>query len=166
MYWLRLPVPNQDFQRLNPVGSQCLVPSLLNLCSVSVGGMRCSDPVEDYNTCCPSSIIVRMEYLFSFQFWYCELCVEIQGRKVESIVLFIFVFWQCFLIVGKRGVVGWDKKSYLEPTEIESFSSRDVPAEAISMTHSGMLYRWDISTFYLYEPFLFQIFVPRKFTKL
>ena len=37
-------------------------------------------------------------------------------------------------------------------------------AEAINMTHSGM-YRLDISTFYFYEPLLFQIFVPWKFIK-
>ena len=30
------------------------------------------------------------------------------------------------------------------------------------MTHSDMLYQQDVSTFYLYEPLLFQIFVPWK----
>ena len=38
-------------------------------------------------------------------------------------------------------------------------------AEAISMTHSDMLHPLDISTSYLYEPLLFQIFVPLKFIK-
>ena len=37
--------------------------------------------------------------------------------------------------------------------------------EAISMTHSDMLYRVDISTFYFYEPLLLKIFVPWKFIK-
>ena len=31
-------------------------------------------------------------------------------------------------------------------------------AKAISMTHSGMLYRLDISTSYFYEPLPFQVF--------
>ena len=30
-----------------------------------------------------SSITVRMEYLFAFQFWYCELCVENRWRRRE-----------------------------------------------------------------------------------
>ena len=38
-------------------------------------------------------------------------------------------------------------------------------AEAISMTHSGMLYRLDISTFYFHELLPFQIFVTSKFVK-
>ena len=33
------------------------------------------------------------------------------------------------------------------------------------MTHSGMLFRLDISTFYFYKPLLFQIFIPWKFFK-
>ena len=37
--------------------------------------------------------------------------------------------------------------------------------EAISMTHSGMLYRLDISTFYFYEPLPFQIFLTWKSIK-
>ena len=32
--------------------------------------------VEDCDTGSPSSMTVRMEYLFGFQFSYCELCVE------------------------------------------------------------------------------------------
>ena len=38
-------------------------------------------------------------------------------------------------------------------------------AEAINMTYSDMLHQLNISTFYFYEPFLFQIFVPWKFIK-
>ena len=38
-------------------------------------------------------------------------------------------------------------------------------AEAIGMAHSDMLYRLDISTFYFYEPLLFQIFISWKFIK-
>ena len=38
-------------------------------------------------------------------------------------------------------------------------------AEAVSVTHSGMLYRLDICTFYFHKPLLFQIFVAWKFIK-
>ena len=38
-------------------------------------------------------------------------------------------------------------------------------AEAIGMAHSDMLYRLDISTFYFYEPLLFQILISWKFIK-
>ena len=31
---------------------------------------------EDFNTGGPSLFAVRMEYVFAFQFWYCELCME------------------------------------------------------------------------------------------
>ena len=49
-------------------------------------------------------------------------------------------------------------KSHLSPAGIL--------AEAMSMTHSDMLYRLDIkSTCYFYEPFLFQISAPWKFIK-
>ena len=40
--------------------------------------------VEDSDTGGPSSITVRMEFLFVFQFLYCELCLENRlggGRK-------------------------------------------------------------------------------------
>ena len=38
-------------------------------------------------------------------------------------------------------------------------------AKAMSMTHSDVLYRLDISTFYFYKPLPFQIFVTWKFIK-
>ena len=49
-------------------------------------------------------------------------------------------------------MVRWGRKSYLGAAEIASFSSRDFSR---SMTHSDMLQRLDISTFYFYEPLLF-----------
>ena len=57
-------------------------------------------------------------------------------------------------------MVGCARKSYLGPVV-----SAVVLAKAISMTHSGMLYLQDISTFYFYEPLLFQLFAPWKFRK-
>ena len=82
------------------------------------GGINFWDPVEDSDTSCLSSINVRMEYLFAFQFLYCELCVKNWrkwGRK----------FFGGALIVDGWGVMRWDTKSYLGPVEIASFSSRD-----------------------------------------
>ena len=46
--------------------SQFLVPVLLDLRSESVGAKNFEILVEDSDTGGPSSIIVRMEYLFSF----------------------------------------------------------------------------------------------------
>ena len=54
-------------------------------------------------------------------------------------------------------MVGWGMKSHLSPAGIL--------AEAIRMTYSEILYRMDISTFYIYGPVLFQIFVRWKFIK-
>ena len=44
------------------------------------GRIKFWDPVEDSDTREPSSVTFRMEYLFVFQFWYNELCVENQWR--------------------------------------------------------------------------------------
>ena len=60
-------------------------------------------------------------------------------------------------MVGCGVVQKGQLKSHLFPSNIL--------AEAISMTHSDMLYWLDISTFYLSEPLLFQIFDPWKFIK-
>ena len=60
-------------------------------------------------------------------------------------------------MVGCGVVQKGQLKSHLFPSNIL--------AEAISMTHSDMLYWLDISTFYCSEPLLFQIFDPWKFIK-
>ena len=57
--------------RLNLMGSQFSIPVLWNLSSESVGSIKFLDPVEDSDTGGLSSIIVRMEYLFAFQ--YCDI---------------------------------------------------------------------------------------------
>ena len=41
-----------------------------------------------------------------------------------------------------------------------------VLAQAISMTHSGILYRLDISKFSFYKPMLFQLFCPLEIYKI
>ena len=88
------------------------------------GSLKFRDPVEDSNTGRPSSIIVRMEYLLTFQYWYCELCVENQWREGRKHCFVNFFLWWCFNLWW-MGVVGWDRKSYLGPAEMTSFSSRD-----------------------------------------
>ena len=60
--------------------------------------------------------------------------------------------------------MGWEGKPYLGPAEIASFLA-GIKVEAISMTHSAMLRRLDISTFCFYEPLLFQISILWKFIK-
>ena len=46
------------------------------MCLESAGDIKFRDPVEDSDTGGFSSITVRIEYLFAFQFWYCEPSVE------------------------------------------------------------------------------------------
>ena len=75
-----------------------------NLCSESVGALDFKILVEDSDTGGPGSVTVRMEYLFAFQFWYCELCVENRwgGRRKHYLVNF------CSLVVLLLSVgEGW-----------------------------------------------------------
>ena len=58
---------------------------------------------------------------------------------------------------GAESLIQGKLKSHLLPARIL--------AEVGSMAHSGMLCRLDISSFCFYEPLVFQIFVPWKFTK-
>ena len=85
-------------------------------------------------------------------YWCCELCVE----KRKSFVNF------SSLVVLKSSVDEgwWGGTESLIWGQLKSRRFRaKILAEAISMTHSDMLYRLDISTFNLYEPLLFQNFV-------
>ena len=59
--------------------------------------------------------------------------------------------------------MGWGRKSHLGPAELNLFPTR-VFAKAISITHSDILYRLDISVLF-YERLLFQIFVLWKFLR-
>ena len=91
------------------MGNQFSISALLNLCSESVGASNFEILAEDSDTSSPSPITVRMEYLFALQFWYCKLCAKKNDDgEAESIALLIFA-----LIVGRRGVVSWGRKSYL-----------------------------------------------------
>ena len=125
------------------------------LCSESVEVYNCKILVDDSGSL--SSVTLRTEYWFAFQFWYSELCVENWWGGCRQ---YCFVnFCSLAVLVGGWGVGEWGQKSYLGPAEIASFSSQ-VIAEAVSMTHPDMLYWLDISTFYIYEPLLFQISDP------
>ena len=82
-------------------------------------------PVKDTDIVSPSSIAVRMENVFAFHYWYCELCLENQwgGGRKHRFVNF------CSLAVLELSVdEGWwggGRKCYLGRVEIGSFSSRD-----------------------------------------
>ena len=117
----------------------------------SGGSIKFCGLVEDSDIGCLSSITVRMGYLFAFQFWYFELCVENWWRGGRKHCFANFVVEGCW--GGAKSLISG---RLLRPVEMVSFSSRDF---CQSITHSDMLYRTDISTFYFYEP-LFQIFVP------
>ena len=72
------------------MGSEFSISVWLNLRSESVGAWHFEILAEDSNNGGPSSFTVRMEYLFAFQFWYCELCVENrwgEREEAESVVL-------------------------------------------------------------------------------
>ena len=61
-------VTYKDDPRLNPMGKQFLIPVLLNLRSESVQAQNFEILVEDSGTGGPSSLTIRMEHLFAFQF--------------------------------------------------------------------------------------------------
>ena len=83
-----------------------------------------------------------------------------RGRKASFCY---FLLFGVALIVGGWEVVG--RKSYLGPAEIASFSSRDL-SRRNKHDHSGLLHQLDISTFYFYDPLLFQIFFLWKFINI
>ena len=76
----------------------------------------------------------------------------------------IIVLWRCF---NRRWVrSGGVRQKVLFRASLNcTFSFVGILAEAINKTHSGMLYRLEISTFYFYETLLFQIFVLWRFIK-
>ena len=121
------------------------------------GSIKYWDLVDDSDTGGPSTITVRMEYLFGSQFWYWELCMENRCGGTQKALLCLFLFFGGDLIVGGWGMAGWDRKSYLRPVEITSSSIQDF-SRSSKMTHSDMLY-------YFFEPLLFQIFAPWVFIK-
>ena len=83
---------------------------------------------EDADTDGPSSFTIRTEYLFAFQFWYCNLCAENQRgvrEGTKSIVLLIFLIWRCFTCRLVRGC-GLGQKLLFRASWNLIFSSRDL----------------------------------------
>ena len=91
------------------------------LCSESVEVYNCKILVDDSGSL--SSVTLRAEYWFAFQFWYSELCVENWWGGCRQYC--VVNFCSLAVLVGGWGVVGWGQKSYLGPAEIASFSSQD-----------------------------------------
>ena len=77
--------------------------------------------------------------------------------EAESIVLLIFDIWRCF----NCGVVGCDRKHYLGPADIASFSSR-----GFTRSNKHDTFWHVVSIGYFYEPLLIQLFVPWKSIKI
>ena len=97
-----------------------------------------------------------MEYLFAFQFWYCELCVKNRWGGGRKPCFVNFWFWRCF----NCGVVECGRKHYLGPADIASFSSR-----SFSRSNKHYTFWHVVSIGYFYEPLLIQLFVPWKSIK-
>ena len=102
--------------------------------------------------------------LISFLILTVNFVWKADEREGESIISLIFAPWRCFNHqwvsgggVGVENLIQGHLKSHPFPGGIL--------AKAIRMTHSGILHRVDISTFYFYEPLPFQIFVFWKFIK-
>ena len=100
------------------MGSQFWIPVLWNFCSESMGGIKRWDPAEGSNTDGPSSVTVRIEWLFALQLLCCEICVENQwgGGRKHCFINFCSLVVLCLL----AGEVWWDGRA-----KIASFSSRD-----------------------------------------
>ena len=91
-------------------------------------------------------IVVRLRFLFPFH----EIFIQSQWRQWKHCLVN-----NRWLVRGGGPVIQRLMKSHPFPGGILD--------KSISMTHSGMQHRLDISTFYFYELLLFQIFVPWKF---
>ena len=76
---------HQDDSKLNPMGSQFSIPDFCNLSSELVRSLNFEILVKDSNTGGQSSVFVRVELLFAFQFWYCELYVKTSEGEAGSI---------------------------------------------------------------------------------
>ena len=162
----------------------------MNLSSELVGAWNFENLVEDSDTCSPSPVIFRREYLFALQFWYCELCVKNRLGGGRKLVLLVFVPWHCFnrqwviwvvmmmmtmncfcSMVDRRKafslVSSRDQCQRSSPSRTSDtllFFPTRILVKAISMARSDM-YRLNISMFYFHEPLLLQIFVTCKSIK-
>ena len=80
--------------------------------------------VEEFDTSGPSSVTFRKEYLFAFQFWYCDA-----------------------LIVCGLKMVGWGIKSHLSPAGIlaEAILMNDIFWHFVSNGYFYVLFLWAIA---------------------
>ena len=95
-----------------------------------------------------------MEYLFASQFWYCEPCVKNRWGRGRKHCFVNFCSLAFALIVSGWRNLGWDRKSYLGPAEMASFSSQD-----LSRQNQHDSFWLVVSTGYLYISFLWPIVV-------
>ena len=72
----------------------------------SSGGLKFVILVEDFDTGDPSSIAVRKEYLFVFQFWFWELNVGNNQWEEDWEHYFVLFLFGGVLIFGGWGLVG------------------------------------------------------------
>ena len=79
--------------------------------------------VEDSDIRGPSSITIRMEYVFDFQTWCCEPCVKNPWGGGRKHYFDSFLPFESALVVGGWGLVRWCRKSHLRLSEIASFCS-------------------------------------------
>ena len=99
------------------------------------------------------SITVRMEYLFNFQFWYCELCEENRwggGRKYCFVNFCSLALLQSSMNEGS----GVGKKVLFRGSWNRTFPNRD-----LSRSNKHDIFWHVISTGYLYVLFLSAIAV-------
>ena len=72
----------------------------------SSGGLKFVILVEDFDTGDPSSIAVRKEYLFAFQFWFWEFSVGNNQWEEDRGHYFVLFLFGCALIIAGWGLVG------------------------------------------------------------
>ena len=101
--WLCLRIPNQGKPQFpNSMGGQFSILALWNLCSESVGAWNFEILVKDSDTRVPSTIIVRIESLFTIFVLIplCELCLNNDEGKAESIIK--WGGWRGSILHGKK----------------------------------------------------------------
>ena len=114
--------------------SQFSIIALLNLFSESLGAWNLEILVEDSCTGNPTLIIVQIECLIAFQFWYVHFVWKTEEGEAESFML-IFVFWGVLIVCGLGVVRG--RKSSAKPAEIASYSAK-IPQRKKNISTSSL----------------------------
>ena len=100
-----------------PIGSQFLIRVFTKFVFTSNGASSFVVWLKYSDTGGLKTITVRIIYLFAFQIWCCELCVENQCEEKGSIVLLIFLQ----LSSMGDGLVGRGGSYHVWSSEIASF---------------------------------------------